>query len=397
MIIFTLVGFIFGGIFLLSSIFMLTTFVVVGIFLLLFAGGFIALGVWALGMPKRQAKKSPGRACYAITNRRVLVHPGTNRSSFFVRNLVFGSGGLQSYNGLGLAFLQRMDSTKYQGAGSLMFGRSVTETPTGAGLWAVSDVVKVEKLIRETLLHPVIDKVLRGEKLNKDEKGAEQTSAEEGEMIAPDSNIKDFGSRGALDDDPNIKAAPGMGSSGGKGGDDANVKGMKADIEYDPEELRPDVRKTVETELTEGETVKWVGWPEGSVQGRGFLGAVVGSAKRCEPNYYLYAITNRRVILWTKRGSKVAGTVTVTVGHAEGPITYYPPHLLNAGLEEDKRIPQGGNIVFKQVKVKIVTRDSKGRGSTRIEMHYFGLLRIPRYKAVARLLYETLIKPWVEN
>ncbi len=429
------VGFGLSVLLLIGSIFLFKLNIAAGCVVVLFAVLFSLLGVFAIGAPARQERNAPKRACYAITPRRVLILPGTGMQGFFSSGRASfvvhtGSQGVTTYNGLELSRMQRVESQKFPGAGSLHFSRSLLDAPSGGGLASIDDVAKVEKLIREKLLHPVVDKVLRGEKLTKEEKGkadeddaANKTGGQESEDAGPpDDNIKEFGARGDLvPDDPNIKAAPGTGR-GGSAGDDPNMKGARSGIEYDPDQLEADVREKVEKELTEGEVVKWVGWPEAGVQGRGLLGAMVGSAKRKEPEYYLYAITNRRVMLWAKGGTKAGGGTVITLGgggaNTYGPVTYYPPHLLQAGLEDDNRIPQGGNIIFKKIKVKIITQHrTKGtihrghgrhsnqmirtpgsvRTSTQVEMHYFGLLRIKRYKAVALLMYETLIKPWVER
>jgi hypothetical protein len=369
------------------------------IFFSLVLGGIAVFSLWA---PARQKRKEATRACYAMTNRRLLIHVGTGSQTFSKGGqsttiVNTGSLGLLTYTGLELTRMKRVMMKKFLGAGDLVFGRTLLDEPSGSRLWAVNDVAAVERLIREKLLHPVIDKVLRGEKLSKEEKGKEDKDDKaagegaSGDTVAPDDNIKSLAAGGELvPDDPNIKAAPGTRS---RGGDDANVRGAGLGIEYDPDSVEFEVREEVEAELTEGEKILWVGKPEGSTQGRGILGAVTGGDKRKEPDYYLYAITNRRAILWAKpEGIRSFQT------EEPGPTTYYPPHIVGAGLEEDKRIPQGGSIVFKQVKVTITRQNKQTRRVTKeVTLHYFGLMRIRRYRAVAYLLYENLIKPWVEN
>jgi hypothetical protein len=376
--------------------------VAVGIILVFFSLVFGAIAVFALGAPARQKRKESTRACYAMTNRRLLLHLGTGSQTFSSGShsttvVNTGALGLLTYSGLELTRLQRVEMKKFPGAGNLVFSRTVLDEPSGGGLWAVNDVAGVEKLIREKLLHPVIDKVLRGEKLSKEEKGKDAKDDKaagegaSGDTVAPDDNIKSIAAKGDLvPDDPNIKAAPGTRGRGG----DGNVKGVALGIEYDPNKVEAEVREEVEAELTAGEKVLWVGQPEGGTQGRGVLGAVTGAAKRKEPNYYLYAITNRRAILW----AKPEGGFLSVKGDPPGPTTYYPPHILRAGLEQDNRIPQGGSIVFKQVKVTVRRQDKQSRRITEeVTLHFFGILRVRRYKTVALLLYENLIKPWVEN
>jgi hypothetical protein len=177
-----------------------------------------------------------------------------------------------------------------------------------------------------------------------------------------------------------------------KAPDDAGAKAAKATAQQDLSKVPADQRQRVDAELAEGERVLWIGEPEGSTQGRGLLGAMVGSAPRKEPDYNLYAITNRRVMLWFGKGTKVGNAMSF--GRLlTGPVTYYPTALLETGIEEDKRIPQGGSLIFKRVKVISEERDNKGKVSRTVEMHHFGLLRIRNVQAVSRLLFETLIRP----
>jgi hypothetical protein len=348
-----------------------------------------AVAFFAITSPSRQRKNGPKRACFVLTNRRLLLHPGRGTQTIHGRGgsttVLVGAQrlGVISYSGLELTRLWRIESKRFEGCGDLIFSRDILDEPAGGILWAIKDVRKVEKMVREQLLHPIIDKLLRGEKLTKEEKGEspqdKEKDEEEGDVEAPDANIKDF-VRG--------------GRSGGGGGADANTKDLQTAAERSLEKVPADLKREVQAELTAGERVLWIAEPEGRTKGRGMLGAIVGAAHRREPDYYLYAITNRRVLLFAEKGSKV-GT-TIRLGHGDdvrGPITYYSPHLLGAGLEEDKRIPSGGSIVFRQVKVTITTRDKQGRVSVRVEKHFLGLLRIRNYISVARLLYETLIAP----
>jgi hypothetical protein len=291
-----------------------------------------------------------------------------------------GTLGVATYSGLDLSRMQRIELKRFPGAGDLVLGRNLYDEPAGGDVWALSDVHEVEKILRQRLLHPIIDKILRGKALSGEEKGSDAAGGpadRSAEVVAADSNIKDFvGTSGMYPDDANVKAGPGGGAC------------------FDPDKQDPEVREKLDTELTDGEQVLWVGEPEGKTQGRGMLGALTGAgAERKEPDYDLYALTNRRVLLWQTRGSRQAKSLLGS-SEALGPLSYYPPHMLGAGLEEDKRIKEGGgSILFKQVKRTIETQNQQGRVKRRVEMHYFGLLRIRRHRAVARLLYEKLLAP----
>src|SRR5262249_53759168 len=155
-----------------------------------------------------------------------------------------------------------------------------------------------------------------------------------GDVMTADSNLKDYGSakRGKPEidpNDPNLKAAPG-----------ADLKTIFAAA---LKKVPAEVRQGVDAELTEGEKVLGIGGPQAGVKGRGLFGAMMGAAKRYEPDYTHYAITNRRVVLFANK---------------QAPLSYYPPTLLEAGVEEDSRMPNGGGIVFRKVK-KIVTKTDK--------------------------------------
>ena len=225
-------------------------------------------------------------------------------------------------------------------------------------------------MIRAKLIHPIVDKVLRGEVLLRDAFGKPKPKEkeEDGEILPTEGNIKTF-----------------MTQSGDGG--------AKAALQKELAAVPGEDRAKVQGELTEGENVLWIGSPEGSTQGRGLLGSMVGSAKRKEPEYELYAITNRRALLSARRGAKVGDTISLGSPEKRGPVTYYPTALLESGLEEDKRIPKGGSIIFKSVKVTITHRDKQGRTTKQHENHYFGVLRIRNYQTVARVLFDTLIRP----
>jgi hypothetical protein len=368
------------------------------IIFLFFAVIGVAVGVYALFAPGIQQKNNPRRGCFVLTNRRLLIHPGKGTQMFSGRGggtaVVVGTGrlGVISYTGLELTRLSRSEIKRFEGAGDLNFGRTWFDEPSGGGLWALGDVREAERLIRERLVHPVIDKLLRGETLTRDDKKSPDKpqqgpgEKEEADVIPHDNNIKDYvgGSR-APAVDPNIKDAPGR------------TRPTRYATGYDPKKLPAEQRELVEAELTAGEHILWVGAPEGSVQGRGVLGKIFGSAIRVEPDYTLFALTNRRALLWAKPGWRSAKRVSRRFGGGKmGPHSYYPTDLRGVGLEDDNRIPIGGDLVFRRVKLTIISQQvDKGRTKTTrtVQMYHFGFLRVRHYKAVAQLLYDTLIGP----
>jgi hypothetical protein len=380
---------------------------IVPIILFFFAVAFGAAGVYMAFLPAIQKKNADRRACFAVTNRRLLIHRGKGTQVRFGRaggvGIIGddGQGPVVAYVGLELTRLSRVEMRRFPGDGELLFGRSLFEQPYFSGMWALANVRTAERTIRERLINPVIDRLLRGEGLALVEKGDTKRTAgaaqgEEGDVIPNDANIKDYvsGRAAAVDpEDPGAKAAPARRGEDGPG----NLRDVRLGVEYNPKKVPADQREQVEAELTEGEKILWVGEPEGKVEGRGLLGKLTGGAHRVEPRYTFFALTNRRVLIWFKFGWQGSNWRNRQMSWDHwGPASYYPTALRNAYVESDRRIPSGGSIVFKRVKRTIIYKDQKGGGlSTKrvVEMFHFGLLRVRNVKAVALLLYNTLIDP----
>jgi hypothetical protein len=340
-------------------------------------------GSWyTFRMPGQVIKYANRRACYALTNRRLLIHRGelaeinTGGGGAAVNADPTAMGKIVPYTGLELTTMCRVEAgARFEGAGDLVLGRNAMQQSAGLSIQAVDKVRDCERTIREKLLHPVIDRLLRGEALSGEEKAKakdKSSKKEEGDVIGADNNIKEYaGSKRqapTIDpDDPNIKDAPGA------------VKNLKGYFEACLKAVPAQVRETVEAELTVGEKILWIGRPEAGAQGRGFVGAMMGSAHRYEPPYTHYAITNRRVLLFS---------TAMPV-----PSSHYTPALLEAGVEDDDRIPKGGSIVFRRIKRITISRDNNGKTTRTEEIHSFGILRIRNYQAVAALMYDTLIGP----
>ena len=137
-------------------------------------------------------------------------------------------------------------------------------------------------------------------------------------------------------------------------------------------------KEDVDAELTEGETILWIGAPAAEPAGMAVVeGEPPGTV--IEPDYYLYAITNRRVILWIKD---------------KAPLSYYAAALDQAGLEADERVPAGGSIILRRVvRTIIISRGKKGTSRT-MEQYTVGILRVTNYRTAAQVLYDALLAPW---
>ena len=384
---------------------------ILGPFLLIFVAFFVGGGIYTVTMPGRVMKGMAGRACFLITNRRLFVHPGIGTqvqmgfsSKSGLDSKAKNKTNQMSFNAGDLMYVHRVEFAKMPGSGEIHVGRTILDNPTGSNLFAVRDVAEVERKIRELLVHPLVDKLLTGEVRIKDSMGTRSKGASD-EELPVEGNLKNaLAKQGALPTDGNVKAA-------------------KTSAAKDLSKVDSELRERVEAELTAGERILWIGEPEGKTKGRGVLGAVLNSEHRCEPDYELYAITNRRAMLFDGKGS-IAGMATqnqisFSGGPKRGPVCYYPGDLFNLGIEDDSRIPSGGSIVFRRAKILVEKRSKErvreraGSGNSgrrggggfkmkevdkvkitrTVEMHQFGILRIANAKNVARLLFETLVRP----
>jgi hypothetical protein len=339
-------------------------------------------GVYLATMRGRVVRAMPRRACFLITNRRLIVSHGVgSQPQLGNYGQGYRSTNTESYSGQDLMRVMRQEFKKGDGSGEIHVGRDILDDPGGSNLWALKDAVDLERKIRELLIDPFIDRVLRGEIAMKSGYGRKRNDGNQ--ELPVEGNLKDaFGKPGSLATDDNVKKA-------------------KAAVQQDLSKIDPELRKRVETELTRGERVVWIGEPEGKTKGRGMLGAMLGSAKRVEPDYELYAITNRRVLLFDVKGTKVGtGVHEIKVGgrSKRGPVCYYAPDVMDVGMESDDRFEGGGAILFRIVKVTIKARNAGGSNTlslarNKVETHCFGILRISNFKNVARILFETLGRP----
>jgi ribosomal protein S27E len=345
---------------------------------LVFCAFFAVADAYALLAPRLTLKNAPKRPCYLVTNRRLLVHSGSGTQFKFGTSgqaVDQVRAGITPFTGPELAGLRRDETPKYPGAGHLYLGRADKEgTGGGVSLDYLANVRDVERMIREKLIHPYIDKLL-----------APRPKSADKDPVLDDPNVKAApGVRrpaGPGADDPNVKAAPGV--RRGKGGKDPNVKDYAGEEEA-PSDLRSapkDARAEAESELTVGERILWMGAPDSAVVGRGLEGVDVEGrrAKRLETKCRFYALTNRRAMLFP----------------AGAPISYYPPDLLKFQTEDDPRTPDGGSVIFRVYILTITTKDKNtGRElSSRSEVTFTGFLRIRNYRGVAGLLRRTLVAP----
>ncbi len=132
-------------------------------------GLFVVLGLAGMFLAPRMKHLMARRTWYVVTNRRALVGlPGW-----------FGESAVDSYTPLQLQNMNRRDSWFAKGAGDLIFrterrlevstsynsrGRgstSVREKIIRYGFLGVEDVTEVEKIVRQILVDPLVDKCVR--------------------------------------------------------------------------------------------------------------------------------------------------------------------------------------------------------------------------------------------
>jgi hypothetical protein len=116
-----------------------------------------------MGVPLYRWKMAQ-RSCYALTNRRALVF----------RQGLFGPS-RESYSPAEVAQMRRGDSWLFEAGGDVIFrtvtvvrtsynrrgGASTSVTTTHYGFLAIARVREVEKLVRETLIDPFVDRLQR--------------------------------------------------------------------------------------------------------------------------------------------------------------------------------------------------------------------------------------------
>jgi hypothetical protein len=135
------------------------------------AGLFVLIGLAGMVMAPRMKLWKAQHTWYVVTNRRALVsQPGW-----------FGESSVDSYTPMQLQNMNRADSWFIKGAGDLIFrterrievsttnygGRrggsstSVRERIIRYGFLGVDDVAAVEKIVRQVLVDPLVDKCVR--------------------------------------------------------------------------------------------------------------------------------------------------------------------------------------------------------------------------------------------
>jgi hypothetical protein len=305
-----------------------------------------------------------------LTNRRLLVHSGSGLQFDLAKSgghVEQAQAGLKPFTGPEILGLRREELKKYPGAGHLHLGAADKEgTGAGVSLDYLNNVRAVEKMLREKLIHPFIDKLLTPRAPGEEKEAAFES------------------------DDPNVKAAPGSRRRSEPPPFDPNVRDFHSEDEEDealpdPSSASPAAQEEAEAELTTGERILWIGRPDNAVRGRGVEGLDIeaDTAHREEPRYRMYALTNRRALLF-----------------AEGaPISYYPPRLQKIQTEDDARVPDGGSVIF-GIHIMTVTTQEKQSGkvlSTRATVTFTGYLRVRRYRAVLGLLRRTLLDPWLDR
>jgi hypothetical protein len=363
----------------------------------------ITVGVAFIRLPRRMQDNEKTRSCYLIAGRRLIIHPGSGMDlpvpkwmkaipNFFAKWFRKKSKvaiGVTPYGYADLTKLHRIETKKFPGAGDIVLGLNDLEQSALYRMVGIDNVQQAERTLREKVLHPAVDELLAGQRSVADlrrglnETGKGDAAGLQSKTLPPERDVKDLMSASRMT---------------------ANGKKFRSAIASTMDEVADDLRQKVQADLTEGEEVLWIDRPQGTVRGRGVLGALIGQTARKEPVYELYAITNRRALLWASKDTSVdAAADSHQFGNTgdmsmRGPLSYYLTDLTGVGLEEDERIEDGGSIIFKSVRVTITyTRDNGSRRlggkskTRRNEIHYFGILRIRNVHAVMRLLYDRLI------
>ena len=100
---------------------------------------FDALGVFIIFTPGRVRRGAGGRSCYVLSNRRLLVHPGSGTQTFMNQGgnqaaVVVGTEqfGVSSYTGLELQRMIRIEEKNFPGSGRWYSASTSSTTPVEA-------------------------------------------------------------------------------------------------------------------------------------------------------------------------------------------------------------------------------------------------------------------------
>ena len=331
------------------------------------------------------------RGVYLLTDRRLIVLKGktggitfqngnqnaTNFDPDTRKQIEKARKSLFEFEAVDLLGMHRRLNPKFPGCGELLFERNVFDASAGLGLSAIDDVETVERLIREELIHPAIDRLLRGE------------------ISAYDFRPKSTGNESL----PNAHVEDQRSNLGQTTAETETLADLKMELRKDLNAASVDEIECAERELTDGEELMWIGRPEVKMMRKGILGMLKRKPDNREPHYLMYAITNRRVLLWADKSSQ--GKNLRNGKNPVGPASYYSTMLQNIRSEPDDRLEDGGNLFFRVVNLTIVskttTRDTRGNmqttSSTRIQFHRFGILRIHNFHEVGEAIFQFLVRP----
>ena len=362
------------------------------------------------------------RACYVVTNRRVIIYKS-------------GWGGNKAYDRRQLMTkLERRDSRWLEGAGDLVFERTVTYSGNDTrgragggggpkkeveehGFMDVANVRDVENLIRNTI---ILRKPTRAEEKAEAEKApAEARGKKPAGPAAKDDNIKSARSKASWLTDDEVAE---VGLEPEPGGDDRGL--------IDDSDLPDKLKARVHNHLYDDETVFWVGRPHQKIVFMrsllpagvtlliaGVMAFTLLFSGNANPDWWMYlvvavlAVAGFLTPLYFRLRAHFTAYVLTSkrcvvfepnaIGHTT--VTPYMPDIVARMRRRNSWVLKGGgDLIFRTVTVikttKYVDRRGRNMGSeTNVTQHHYGFMAIDGVGRVEKIINARLVEPYLDR
>jgi hypothetical protein len=393
-------------------------------------GFFLLLSILCIFAPNLTARYSHKRPCYVVTNQRVIIYQGG-----WVKTKAYDRRQLMTK-------MERRDSRWVEGAGDLVFERTVSYTgndtrgraggggragPTKEveehGFMDVANVRDVENLIRTTI---ILRKPTRAEeKADAKVDTAEQKPAAEAPpkkaAASGEGKIKSLRSKASWLTDDEI-AEVGL-------EEEAVTPGGGREL-VDDSELPDSLKNSVHNNLYDDETVFWVGRPHQKIVFMrslgpaalilvicGFMAYIMVFQDTGRKPWWIYAMLGVFVLIslltpvYFRIRAHLTGYVLTnkrclvfepaTIGKPK--LTVYLPDIVARMRRRNSWVLKGGgDLIFRTVTVikttKYVDRRGNDKGSsTSVTNYHYGFMAIDNVGRVEKLLVDRLIQPYLDR
>jgi hypothetical protein len=392
-------------------------------------GGFLLLiSILCILAPALTTRYSHKRPCYVVTNQRAIIYQGgwTKTKAYNRRQL--------------MTKMERRDSRWVEGAGDLVFERTVTYSgndtrgragggrsgPTKEveeqGFMDVADVRDVENLIRTTIILRKPTKAEEKADAEPEKKPAAETKPKKPAKVAQDDdNIKSTRSNASWLTEDEIAEV---------GLDEEAVEPGGGRELIDESELPDKLKNSVHNNLYDDETVFWVGRPHQKIVFMrslgpaalillicGFMAYIMVIKDTGTKPWWIYAMLGVFVLaglltpLFFRIRAHFTGYVLTNKRclvfepiFAETPkLTVYLPDIVARMRRRNSWVLKGGgDLIFRTVTVIKTTKyvDKRGRdkgSSTSVTNYHYGFMAIDDVGRVEKLIGDRLVEPYLDR